>query len=763
MLCCIPSRRHQGAVQVAVESMPPAKTPVNDPKRCSAPDFLCLKCRAAGHVADDCPSTQWSRDEFSWFFSPARTTTPWTDETDDRLCDRCRKLDILKLLKKWVKWRTAAELNRAAKGAEPFIRLGSVGSIEFLSTCPLCRCLFAMTPNPSSAAQVLHILTDWTMNRLAGETATVTDATGWAQFGRCLVVFLDGETPELEFSTKVHRGDALAVVEEDNLSYVLGGRVIAPDEIDIGLVEAWLSSCSRCHGEKCLPEWHSELRHIKLVDVATRRIVQAPVEGRFEYVALSYVWGGVQQHSYQAGSELRGDVPQTIEDAICLTARLGKRYLWVDSLCIDQASASDKERQIRLMCSIYQGAYLTIVAVSGTSAAAGLPRMRAGTAAMQPQLSCRIDGKCLVGLMPTLSQQIWRSPWGSRAWTLQEALLSPRSLYVSDHQLYFECNGMQCCESLNDARSWAHSLALSQSPEKGGWLASRVGDGCLRTPIDIASQRLERYGSKLTLYSYRRMTVQSDGLNAFSGILSFLGRMYPKGFHYGLPFEDFQWGLLWCAQGRSVRRPGFPSWSWAGWRGALWPGYPHDFTKTHESPVHLHIQRADRGVGLVDVFRSLHPDTKPVDPILAASKAEPAAGAAFHLAGHQQAERDHHLYIEAVVLGFSPDYSQPWGEHRPTVGIYGFFTFWLRQTRCLIKIMSTDEEVYAGSRHKKKQKYILLAREWHGGFVYHHLLQLGPECDQVATRRTVLELIVPDESLEVLQELNPTKERVVLV
>ncbi|KAK4034348.1 heterokaryon incompatibility protein-domain-containing protein [Parachaetomium inaequale] len=651
-------------------------------------------------------------------------------------------------------WQTAAELTPAANSTESFIRLGSVGSIEFLSNCPLCRCLFTLTPNPSSAAQVLHVLTDWTMNRLAGETPTVTDTTHWAQFRKCLIVFLDGEAPELEFSTRVHRGDALAMLdEEDDASHVLGGRVIAPDEIDVGMVEAWLSSCSRCHGEKCRPEWHSELRHIKLVDVATRQIVQAP-EGRFEYTALSYVWGGGQQDSYQAGSELKGALPQTTEDAIDLTGRLGKRYLWVDSLCIDQTSAADKERQINLMCSIYQGAYLTIVAVSGTSATAGLPRMRAGTAAMQPQLFCRVDGKRLVGLMPTLSQQIWRSPWGSRAWTLQEALLSPRSLYVSDHQLYFECNGMQCCESLNDTQS-------AQSPEQGGWLASRVGDGCLRTPIDIASQRLERYGSKLTLYSYRRMTVQSDGLNAFSGILSFLGRMYPGGVSLRPPLEDLQWGLLWGAQGPSLRRPGFPSWSWAGWQGGLWPGYPRDFTKPHESPVHLHIQTADRGGCLVDVFRSSHPNTSPTDPILAASKAKPAARAVFNPAGHQQTELDHHLYIEAVVLRFSPDYSQPWGEHRPCIGTYGFFTFWLRQTRCFIKIMSTDEEVYVGLG-REKQKYVLLAREWNDGFVYHHLLQLGPERDHVATRRTVLALIVPDESLGVLQGLNPTKEWVVL-
>ncbi|KAK4031498.1 hypothetical protein C8A01DRAFT_42056 [Parachaetomium inaequale] len=139
---------------------------------------------------------------------------------------------------------------------------------------------------------------------------------------------------------------------------------------------------------------------------------------------------------------------------------------------------------------------------------------------MQPQLSCRIGGKRLVSLMPTLLQQIWRSPGGSRAWTLQEALLSPRTAIGQ------------------------RPPAQHRRPEKGAWLASRVGDGCLRTPIDITSQRLERYGSKLTLYSYRRMTDQADGLNAFSGILSFLRRMYTGGFHNGLPLEDFQWGFV---------------------------------------------------------------------------------------------------------------------------------------------------------------------------------------------------------------------------
>lgn len=142
--------------------------------------------------------------------------------------------------------------------------------------------------------------------------------------------------------------------------------------------------------------------------------------------------------------------------------------------------------------------------------------------------------------------------------------MPPRCLYICYSQLYFECNGMQCCESLNDMRSWAHHLRLDSILAHCEWLASKVGDGCLRTPIDIPFHRTERYESKLTFYSYRPMTKGSDGLNAFSVVLKFLKNMYKEGFYVSLPLADFRWRLPWRSQGHSVRRPGFSSWSWAG-------------------------------------------------------------------------------------------------------------------------------------------------------------------------------------------------------
>jgi hypothetical protein len=59
-------------------------------------------------------------------------------------------------------------------------------------------------------------------------------------------------------------------------------------------------------------------------------------------------------------------------------------------------------------------------------------------------------------VMPTLCQQIPQSNWTTRAWTYQEALLSPRCLYFTPHQVYFECSLVQCCESLDERNSPFH-------------------------------------------------------------------------------------------------------------------------------------------------------------------------------------------------------------------------------------------------------------------------------------------------------------------
>ena len=254
------------------------------------------------------------------------------------------------------------------------------------------------------------------MNRLVGVDGLDMDTEEKRQYAKYSLVALKPSSFHSRLSVLAHIDDALCIMEGDDADYAtLGGRLIESCSLKTGVIEEWLSTCLRLHGPHCSPVYNDDLRAIRLIDVLEpRKIINYPERG-CEYVALSYVWGGVAQQSFRLGSTL-GRLPQTIEDAIACVRILGTRYLWVDSLCIDQSDEKEKREQIGRMGSVYRGACITLIVLSCISADTGLPRFASNRPSCS-QFSCRIGRKRLVSLMPTLFEQIWMSDWGSRAWT----------------------------------------------------------------------------------------------------------------------------------------------------------------------------------------------------------------------------------------------------------------------------------------------------------------------------------------------------------
>lgn len=79
---------------------------------------------------------------------------------------------------------------------------------------------------------------------------------------------------------------------------------------------------------------------------------------------------------------------------------------------------------------------------------------------------------------------------------------------------------------------------------------------------------LRRYQQHVMAFTSRRLTYQSDGLNAFSGIASAMARdMGVESMFFGMPASVFDWTILWSSILPLRRRPGFPSWAWVGWEG----------------------------------------------------------------------------------------------------------------------------------------------------------------------------------------------------
>ena len=200
----------------------------------------------------------------------------------------------------------------------------------------------------------------------------------------------------------------------------------------------------------------------------------------------------------------------------------------------------------------------------------------------------------LLSLMPPLRAQLSESHWDTRAWTFQEGLLSPRRVFFTNHQVYFECNLVQCCESINDSRSAFHLLsdkARETSLRDALHLPSALvfsdpeeefEGGVMRDPFRpiftskkkgvSETFRIWKYEQLVHTYTSKKMTMDDDSLNAISAILTrFQETHYTKGFIYGLPVEDLPTALLWTHDDGVVprRRGGFPSWSWVGWEGVV--------------------------------------------------------------------------------------------------------------------------------------------------------------------------------------------------
>lgn len=183
--------------------------------------------------------------------------------------------------------------------------------------------------------------------------------------------------------------------------------------------------------------------------------------GRFNYAALSYCWGGdtdakLKEKDLLAWSQaLPRRLPATLEDAIFVARNLGFTYMWVDAICIVQDSPADWARESGRMCDIYSGAAVTIAASSAKTTHEGfLHKCR-----LAKSDYCRLNWKSAsseILLRPSneLSDVTFSScPLAGRGWLLQESLLSPRTLHFGRGQVMFDCPQGQIDEAGRSTKS----------------------------------------------------------------------------------------------------------------------------------------------------------------------------------------------------------------------------------------------------------------------------------------------------------------------
>lgn len=360
--------------------------------------------------------------------------------------------------------------------------------------------------------------------------------------------------------------------------------------------------CSRKHAceSSIFPASFSQsLKSLMVIDVTEMCIVDAPTPCR--YVTLSYCWGTVPvlKHLRQNSRQLRTigalsslPVPATIKDAMEVVKGIEERYLWVDALCIIQDDPVSQKAQLAQMGLVYALAAFTIVGGSGGNAESGLPGVGASSRHISQQV-LTLESKTLLEVVTgdDYYSGLNSSDWITRAWTLQEKLLSKKLLIFTQQQVYWSCWNATWLEEivLEDVYSvdFQHQ-PLNVGPERGSF--SELGDDeeksnsiqfSDRQPVNCS----DLYRQFVNAYQERKLSYKADILNAFSGLCQALSAVDGEQYHWGLPTSRFNESLCWWIRGggspnhASYLHDGpqlspvrFPSWSWAAWHGSL--GHP---------------------------------------------------------------------------------------------------------------------------------------------------------------------------------------------
>ena len=341
----------------------------------------------------------------------------------------------------------------------------------------------------------------------------------------------------------------------------------------------------------------------RVVDVTTNEIVTLACATR--YVALSYVWGksqdsylatnhaAVQQFtsSTEYGQRLDlEEIPWTIRDGLDLVKSIDERYLWVDSLCISQHDAEDKAMIISEMSAIYGNAYLTIIATDGSDASSRISRLSGQNSSESP-ITFTTKGLpiSLLPSLPGVNDVLKQTVWNSRGWTLQERFLSSRSIIFTKSGVFFECEGFSASEA------YGMKLMAFETAASG----NGAGQGVYNKLLFTSNWNAQTYDYALQEYTTREFSHPGDRLDAFTGILRQLSPQRLSVEHLnalsGLPKNGFIQSLYWLAsdeRDQLIRLPldargsrYLPSWSWAGWKGAVRMDTDGDFNRSEKISI----------------------------------------------------------------------------------------------------------------------------------------------------------------------------------
>ncbi len=327
-------------------------------------------------------------------------------------------------------------------------------------------------------------------------------------------------------------------------------------ETKVTKIRDWLRICESSHPH-CGSRWRCELPR-RLVDLGVDTFgafklvsIVSLKSDEIKYTSSSYCWGALSSLKTTKDTvdayhkELpRSKLPKTYLDAVLLTKELGLRYIWIDALCIIQDNRDDWAMESAKMSDIYHRSTLSVAANDSRSSSGGVfiqsssslsersIYARAFLRSMHPK-----NGKYT--LIHVIPEQTIRSALNERAWTLQESILSPRSVGVTNSELRWSCGF---------GTFWESGIEYAQSD-------TTHGDAPLLR-AGSAEKRNHIWWRWVENYSERRLTFPGDRLLAMLGLTNYYQRIMQDvpvlGLWESSLHEDLAWMRL---TNRSERLP----------------------------------------------------------------------------------------------------------------------------------------------------------------------------------------------------------------
>lgn len=265
------------------------------------------------------------------------------------------------------------------------------------------------------------------------------------------------------------------------------------------------------------------------------------------------------------------ELTKTFQDAVLIARKLGVPYIWIDSLCIMQDSASDWAFEASRMASVYKSAYLVAAATASRNGDDGFfnPRSPSYDIAacvghgelenvhVQRQICHRtiVERQMTTDTMPLLD----------RAWCFQERLLARRIIHFTEAEIMWECHEKLWCECKVIQNPSFHA----KTPTTGNFKLS-YASAMSKPDIDT---RLKAWAMVVAEYSRRALTEPTDRLPAISGIAKDIALPEMGRYLAGIWECQLPQALLWEQRDGLLERQASvgarplqyqaPTWSWA--------------------------------------------------------------------------------------------------------------------------------------------------------------------------------------------------------